>query len=178
MADEVYHGLNLDGENRLWLADQYDKAISIGVLSKSYGLPGLRVGWIAGKDSDVLKKIEKFKHYTSICDSAPSEFLAKIALRHTNVLMERNKEIIRNNMHYAHLFFKKHESLFQEKKFFNGPITFHRFRGAEGVDEFCRKAIDQKGILLAPSSVFEAQGEYFRMGYGRLYPPYYFLNLL
>ena len=93
-----------DGGDRLWLADQYDKAISIGGLSKSYGLAGLRVGWIAGKDAGVLKKIEKFKHYTSICDSAPSEFLAIIALRHSVVLMERNIEIIRKNMNYAHFF--------------------------------------------------------------------------
>ena len=83
------------------------------------------------------------------------------------MVMERNIEIIRKNMNYAHLFFQKYESLFQEKKHFNGPITFHRFYGAEGVDEFCREARDQKGILLAPSLVFEAQGEYFRMGYGR-----------
>ena len=61
--------------------DLYERAISLNVMSKAYGLPGLRVGWVACKDRDLLVRFERYKHYLSICNSAPSEVLAIIALK-------------------------------------------------------------------------------------------------
>jgi len=97
-SDEVYKGLEMDGQKRNWLADCYDKAISLGVLSKAYGLAGLRVGWLVTKDVDLLNKLVKFKHYMSICDSAPSEFLAKVALKHSDELLKRSVDLIKENI--------------------------------------------------------------------------------
>ena len=100
-SDEVYKGLELDGEKRDWAADHYEKAVSLGVLSKSYGLSGLRVGWLALKDHELLTKLNRFKNYLSICDAAPSEYLGKIAVRHTDELNARSVETIKK-IHFEH----------------------------------------------------------------------------
>ena len=73
------------------VASQYAKGISVGVMSKSFGLAGLRLGWIATQDGNLLSRILAWKDYTTICTSAPAEFLSGIALRHADVIIERNR---------------------------------------------------------------------------------------
>ena len=81
-SDEVYRGLELDPAATLpQAADLSPTAISLNVMSKAYGLPGLRIGWLACRDHDLLARLERRKHYTSICNAGPSEALATIALR-------------------------------------------------------------------------------------------------
>lgn len=166
-SDEVYKGLELDGEKRDWVADHYDKAVSLGVLSKSYGLSGLRVGWLAAKDTKLLAKLNRFKNYLSICDAAPSEYLAKIAVRHTDELNARSTGIIRANKKIADAFFKKYDYLFEVKSLSCGPVTFHKLLIDMPVKEFCQMAVDKKGVLLMPSAIYDFEGQYFRFGYGR-----------
>jgi aspartate/methionine/tyrosine aminotransferase len=80
-CDEVYRGVELDLNDQLpQIADVYEKGISLNVLSKAFGLPALRIGWIASQDKELLLKAEHFKHYLSVCNSGPSESLALIAL--------------------------------------------------------------------------------------------------
>lgn len=166
-SDEVYLGLELDGERRSAAADRYERAVSLGVMSKAYGLAGLRVGWAVSRDRETLEKLVKFKHYTSICDAAPSEYLSKVALRHSEALLERNRAIIRENVKTAEGFFARHGGLFRAMPFPAGPIAFHRLLSGMSVDEFCRLAVEKKGVLLLPGSVYDTDGPYFRMGYGR-----------
>ena len=81
MSDEVYRGIETDTAKTLpHAADLSAMALSLNVLSKAYGLPGLRIGWIASRDRALLTRFERAKHYTSICNSAPSEALAVVAL--------------------------------------------------------------------------------------------------
>lgn len=166
-SDEVYKGLELEGEKRDWIADHYEKCLSLGVMSKSYGLAGLRIGWLVGKDRELLDKINKFKNYMSICNSAPSEYLAKIALKHSDRLMDRSKEIIRSNMVLVDAFFERHSNLLEQKKITCGPVAFHKLLIDMPVDEFCQLAVDKKGVLLLPAGIYDFDGPYFRMGYGR-----------
>jgi aspartate/methionine/tyrosine aminotransferase len=166
-CDEVYRGLELDGEKRKGMAEFTSKAISLGVLSKSFGLPGLRVGWVVSRDLEVLEKIVKFKHYMSICDSAPSEFLAKVALKHKNKILSRNKQIVEKNLQLAREFFARYPKLFAERKATGGPIAFNKLLIDKSVTEFCEEAINKKGVLLMPDSIYDFKGNYFRMGYGR-----------
>ncbi len=166
-SDEVYKGLELDGEPRDWMADHYEKCISLGVMSKAYGLAGLRVGWLAGKDLDLLEQTVKMKHYTSICDSAPSEFLAKVALRHGEEILARNKGIILENLALADALFDRHPGLVERKNMTCGPVAFHKLLLPEPVSAFCQRAVDRKGVLLMPAEIFDMEGQYFRMGYGR-----------
>jgi len=82
LVDEVYRGAELNSSNTMiQIADKYERGISLNVMSKAYGLPGLRIGWMATSDHDLLNRIEKYKHYLSICNSGPSEALTLIALK-------------------------------------------------------------------------------------------------
>lgn len=167
-SDEVYKGLELDGEKRDWIADHYDKAVSVGVMSKSYGLAGLRVGWIIAKDTALLQRIVDFKNYMSICDAAPSEFLSLIALKHSDEILEKSKAIIEDNLKEVKEFFARHEDLFEMKPIGAGPVAFHKLLIDMPVEEFCQLAVDKKGVLLLPAEIYDYEGNYFRMGYGRL----------
>lgn len=166
-SDEVYKGLELDGNKRDWIADHYDNCLSLGVMSKSYGLAGLRIGWLVGKNRQLLDKINKFKNYMSICNSVPSEYLAKVALKHSDRLMERSKEIIRANLVLVDAFFEKYDYLFEKKEVTCGPVAFHKLLIDMEVEDFCQLAVDKKGVLLLPASIYDFDGPYFRMGYGR-----------
>ena len=166
-SDEVYKGLEMDGEKRDWVADHYDKAISLGVMSKSYGLAGLRVGWLATKDTQLLNQLVKFKHYMSICDAAPSEYLTKVALKHSDELLERSVKLIEENIKLADAFFEKYDYLFEKKPITCGSVAFHKLLIDMPVKDFCQMAVDKKGVLLLPANIYEMDEQYFRMGYGR-----------
>lgn len=166
-SDEVYHGLDLDGVKKPWVCDVYDKAVSLGVMSKSYGLAGLRIGWVATKDKTILEKMTKMKHYLSICNSCTSEYLAKIALKHSDELIQRNIDIIRKNMEIADDFFDKYKDLFVNYRPQCGPIAFHKMNIEKPIDEFCEELVQRKGVLLLPANIYGYKGQHFRMGYGR-----------
>lgn len=166
-SDEVYKGLELEGEKRDWMADHYDKCASLGVMSKAYGLAGLRVGWLVSKDHETLEKVVKFKHYMSICNSAPSEFLAKVALKHGETLLERNRQIIRENIKQVNKFFDRYPQIFEKKVITCGPVAYHKLLLDMPVKDFCQMAVEKKGVLLLPSEIYDMEDQYFRMGYGR-----------
>jgi aspartate/methionine/tyrosine aminotransferase len=166
-SDEVYRGLELDRSDRLpALADLNDRAVSLGVMSKTYGLAGLRIGWIATRNDQLFSKLASFKDYTTICNSAPSEFLATLALRHTEEIVERNLQIIRGNLNRLDLFFSSHEDLFSWHRPKAGSIAFPTLLKGS-VDEFCADLIKKVGVLLLPGTLYGAEFNSFRIGFGR-----------
>lgn len=107
-SDEVYRLVELDLAIRLPQAgDVYEKGISLNVMSKAYGLPGLRIGWIMTKDRDLLQRMERYKHYLSICNSAPAERLAIIALRARDKILESNRLAASEQPGKTRLFFRR-----------------------------------------------------------------------
>lgn len=166
-SDEVYRGLELDGLNRPCAADLYDKAASLGVMSKAYGLSGLRVGWVATKDADTINRMKKFKHYMSICNSSPSEILSIIALKHGDKILQRNKAIIKENLTLADHFFEKYDNLFKNYRPISGPIAFHKIELDLSIENFCEDLVRKAGVLLLPANIYSYPGPFFRMGYGR-----------
>ncbi|WP_276916987.1 aminotransferase class I/II-fold pyridoxal phosphate-dependent enzyme [Aneurinibacillus aneurinilyticus] len=166
-CDEVYKGLEYDGNKLPWFSDMYENAVSLGVMSKAYGLSGLRIGWVSTQNKEIYDKMVRFKHYTSICSSAPSEFLTVIALRHGERILKRNLEIIKDNLAIADDFFMKYEHVFINNKPKSGPIAFHKINIAQPVANFCEKLVSEKGVLLLPASIYDYDDNYLRMGYGR-----------
>ncbi len=167
-SDEVYRLLG--ASKKAWAqpaAEIYHKAVSLGVMSKSLGMAGLRVGWVACQDQELLKKIEAIKHYTSICNSAPAEILSLIALKNMNTILERNNNIIYNNLSVLDQFFIKHQNLFSWVRPQGGCIGFVRYKGHESVDNFCSSLLNQENVLLLPASVYDYPGNHFRIGFGR-----------
>lgn len=165
--DEVYRELEHAPEYKLPAAcDLYDKATSLGVVSKSYGLPGLRIGWVATRDSKIFNRLQQLKDYTSLCNSAPSEFLAALALRNRQQLLRRNLEIVHANLKLLDLFFVRWSSLLEWVKPMAGPISFPRLKTGQDVHEFVVDVVDRQSTLLVPGTVYEMPG-FLRMGFGR-----------
>ncbi len=175
-CDEVHRGLELDPGRRLpQAADLSPYAVSLNVMSKSYGLAGLRVGWLASRDRSLLERLERRKHYTSICNSGPSEFLATFALRYGEAIQARNRAILQANLPQFDAFFANWPDLFEWQPPQGGCICFPRYRGSDGVETFCRELVEQAGVLLAPASLFrstlaETPRDRFRIGLGRSAP--------
>ncbi|WP_415853322.1 aminotransferase class I/II-fold pyridoxal phosphate-dependent enzyme [Sinomonas sp. G460-2] len=173
-SDEVYRGLELESGRKLpQAADMSSKALSLNVLSKSYGLPGLRVGWIACRDRSVLDRLERAKHYTSICNSAPSEVLGLIALRAGERLQSKNRKIIADNLPIFTDFFSQYPHLFEWTEPQGGCVAFPRYLGSDGVEAMCARLVEQAGILLLPASIYKSDltttpEDRFRVGVGRL----------
>lgn len=166
-SDEVYRGLELDPADRLpAFAEINDRAVSLGVMSKTYGLAGLRIGWIATRDRRLFDDLAAFKDYTTICNSAPSEFLATLALRHAAGLVQRNLGIIRDNLDRLDAFFRPHEDRIGWYRPKAGTIAFPQLRRG-AVDSFCTDLVEKAGVLLLPGTLYGTEYNAFRIGFGR-----------
>lgn len=173
LHDEIFKGLGPTGTAFLpYVADIYERGLSLGVMSKAYGLPGLRVGWIASQDKAVLSKMERLKHYLSICNSAPSERISVIALRQRQRLLDRNNGIIDENLPKWDAFFDRFGGLFDWQRPDGSCMGFPRYTGPEGVEAFAKRLVEEAGVLLLPSTIYSSAlgptpTDRFRLGYGR-----------
>ena len=168
LSDEVYRFSELEPENQIPpLADLYERAMSLGVLSKSFGLAGLRVGWIATQDEEVIQKLAQVKHYLSICGSGPSEALAVIALRAKEKILSRNHEILRTNLELLDVFFDKYPHLVRWVRPTGGCAGFPELLIPEPIESFAEKLIQEEGVLILPGSNYDWPGNFFRLGFGR-----------
>ena len=167
-SDEVYRGLEQNPDETLPAAcDLYEHAVSLGVLSKTFGLPGLRIGWIATHNQQIYASMAAFKDYLTICNSAPSEFLAMIALRNAATLIARNKQIIKENMRLLIPFFATYHHLFSWVVPKAGSIGFPRLRFEQDCEQFCTDLVQKQGVLLLPGSCYDFGQKHFRIGFGR-----------
>jgi len=176
-SDEVYRLIERDPALRLpQVVDVYERGVSLNVMSKAYGLAGLRIGWLACKDRPTLVRFERFKHFLSICNSAPSEVLARIALKAREQILEKNRKVIGDNLAALNAFFADYRHLFDWREPDGGCIAFIRYKGAEGVEEFTRRLVEESGVLFLPSSIYHSElgpvpGDCLRIGFGRSHVP-------
>jgi aspartate/methionine/tyrosine aminotransferase len=176
-SDEVYRELEHDAAARLPAAcDAYARGVSLGSMSKTYGLPGLRLGWLATRDADTIRRCLEFRFYTTICNSAPSEFLSAVALRHREALVERNREIVRRNLPLLDAFLRKRSQFFEWTKPNASPIGFVRYKPQRDVYAFCEELVREAGVLLLPGMVYD-EPQFLRFGYGRRNMPEALENL-
>lgn len=166
-CDEVYRELEHHPATRLPAGcERYDRAVSLSSVSKTYGLPGLRLGWLACRDAKFLEKIVSLKHYTTICASAPSEFLTALAFRHRQKFIDRNLQIVLRNLRQLSAFFSHHNDLFEWTLPDASTIGFARYKGAQPVQDFCEQLVREAGVLLLPGTVYD-EPHHIRFGYGR-----------
>ncbi|MCX4756001.1 pyridoxal phosphate-dependent aminotransferase [Kitasatospora purpeofusca] len=175
-SDEVYRGLERDPARALpQAADLSERALSLNVTSKSLGLPGLRIGWIVCRDRELRGKLERAKHYTTICNAAPSEVLARIAIKAREPILARNRAIVAANLPHFDEFFARFDGLFEWRAPEGGCVAYPRYLGADGVEAFCTGLVEEAGVLLLPASVFRSSltpmpADRFRIGVGRRDP--------
>lgn len=168
VVDEVYRFLEVEESDRLPAAvDTLDSAVSIGVMSKSFALAGLRIGWIATRDRELLARLAAFKDYTTICSAAPSEVLALIALRERERVLARSRSIVASNLALADEFFARWQGGFEWVRPRGGSVGFPRLRPDVPIDRFAADLVRETGVLLLPGSVFGDSGNHFRIGLGR-----------
>jgi aspartate/methionine/tyrosine aminotransferase len=166
-SDEVYRELEYDPAERLPSACEINPgAVSLGVMSKSYGLAGLRIGWIATRNAEIYNRMAALKDYTTICSSAPSEYLSELALRHREALVGRNLGIIQSNLALLDGFFARHAQRFEWLRPRAGPIAFPRLHKGD-VDAFCDELVRASGVLLLPGTMYDHPGNHFRVGFAR-----------
>ncbi|MFH0915067.1 MAG: aminotransferase class I/II-fold pyridoxal phosphate-dependent enzyme [bacterium] len=173
-SDEMYRLLEPSVEMRLPAAvDKYERAISLSGMSKAFGLAGLRIGWVATHDMDLLERMKALKDYTTICSSAPSELLALMALRSREGIVGAHRERVRRNVDAAADFFARHEARFHWTPPRAGTVCFPRMlpeplgAAVPGAEEFCARVLMDTGVLLLPSTVYGYGDEHFRIGLGR-----------
>ena len=167
-SDEMYRYLEHDSALRLpSVAEIYEKGVALSGLSKSFALPGLRIGWLLTQDRALLQSLAFYKDYTTICSSAPSEVLGIIGLRAKEQIVRQNLDIISNNLSLLDAFFGKHRHLFSWHRPKASSIAFPKYLANHPISSYCSKLIDNTGVMLLPAPLFGMDGPWFRIGFGR-----------
>ncbi|MDG2223929.1 MAG: pyridoxal phosphate-dependent aminotransferase [Rubripirellula sp.] len=179
-CDEIYRGLETEWQLKPTLpsaADVYEKAIVLHGLSKTYGLPGLRAGWLIVRDKMVREQLIGWKHYTTICPAAPTEYLSIQALSVRDQLADRNREIVRANLLICTEFMKRHSALFRWRPPTAGStglveIDFVRLNAGKtkvfaNATDYCHDLAQKHGVLLLPGACLGCDDRFVRIGLGR-----------
>ncbi len=166
-SDEVYRwGEHPPGERLPAACELSPTAVSLGVMSKTFALPGLRIGWIACRDRALLDRLAAFKDYTTICCSAPSELLAIAALESLDAVLDRTRSIVAPNLERLDAFFAEHAGVLEWVRPRGAPIAFPRVLDRPAED-LARRLLHDEGTLILPGSLYGHPGEHFRLGFGR-----------
>ena len=167
-SDEMYRILEYRKEDRLPIgSDVYEKSVSLSGLSKTFGLGGLRIGWLSTKDKGLLDRIVRLKDYTTLSNGTLNEFVALIALRKKETILARNLGIIEANLKLLEEFFKRHADKFTWLKPTAGTVAFVRTEFEAKIERFCEDLVERKGVLLVPGTKFGYWEHFFRIGFGR-----------
>jgi aspartate/methionine/tyrosine aminotransferase len=169
LSDEMYRGLELDPADQVpAAAELYEHGLSLSGMSKVYGLAGLRIGWIVCREERLYKRMAGLKDYTTVCSSTPGEVLALMGLRARQAIVLRHLSRIERNLELLTGLFDKYKALFEWQRPRGGTVCFPRLvPPALSVDDHCRLARTEAGVLLAPSSVFDYGDRHIRFGFGR-----------
>ena len=167
-SDEVYRGLELRPGTRLPSASELSpNAISLGVMSKSFGFAGLRIGWITCQNQGLLERLSHFKHYLSICNSAPSEWLATAILRHKEIVLAQNIDLVRRQYTQVREYFQSQPDLFQWVEPQGGCTAYPKYLGNGSVFAVADHLRESKGVVILPDWVYGQDTQHFRVAFGR-----------
>lgn len=155
-SDEMYRHLERHEHGCVTLpsaAENYSRGVTLSGLSKAYGLPGLRVGWLASPDVELISRCFDLKDYTTICASRPSECLALIALRNRQILWDRCNGIISHNIGLMSNFVQGREQVIEWRPPQGGPVALPRLLSGGAIDH-CAAALQSEGVMLIPDREF------------------------
>ena len=166
-CDEMYFGLVQPGATPVpSIADISNGAIVLSGLSKTYGLPGLRCGWLIVKDKELYANLMNWKFYTSICPPGPTEYLASAALRAWEVLRDRNIARIAGNLERADAFFARWPGLFNWRRPLAGSTALVGFN-VPSVSALSEQLAKNEGILIQSARMLGGDDQHMRIGLGR-----------
>jgi aspartate/methionine/tyrosine aminotransferase len=167
-SDEMYRSLIYDTKDEIPAAcDLYENAVSLWGMAKSFGLAGLRIGWLASRNEKILKKVEAFKDYLSICNSATSEILAAVALNNSGSFIAPNIEKVKSNIEIFRQFQLRNSDLLEFYQPKGGSVAFIKLKTKIPALQYAKELIQKTGIMLLPSEIFEYGTSHVRIGFGR-----------
>lgn len=167
-SDEMYRLLEYDESDRLPpMACAYEKGVSLSGLSKAFGLPGLRTGWLVTQDMELFRQFTIQRDYTTICSSAPGEILAIMALQAKDDILKRILGIVHTNITAAMDFFDRHEEVLGWIPPVAGSVAVGELKQIKDAEQFCNDLIHKKSLLVLPGYVFNFNRNFFRIGLGR-----------
>jgi hypothetical protein len=166
LADEVYQGAERAGRRTPSFWGRYDRVICVNGLSKAYGLPGLRIGWIAAP-LDLIRSVWPYHDYTTISPSILSDKLATIALSpdHLPTIQARTHALLNRNYPILEDWLTRHADLFSYVPPRAGAIAWARYAMDIGSTALVERIIREKSVFLVPGDLFD-MGRYLRIGYG------------
>ncbi|WP_373531734.1 aminotransferase class I/II-fold pyridoxal phosphate-dependent enzyme [Vampirovibrio sp.] len=166
-CDEVYRHLEFNPADRLPpIADQYEKGLSVFSLSKAYGLPGLRIGWLATPDQSVISKLLSLRHYLTICPNTGSEILAQIALSAQTPILEAHRATLKTGYAIFEQFMNQHQSQLGWVPPKAGCLGYIQLLNTPHADQFALDVLKAHKILVLPGSLYDSGGAFVRMGFG------------
>ncbi|MDA8575193.1 pyridoxal phosphate-dependent aminotransferase [Alphaproteobacteria bacterium] len=164
ISDEIYSGLSASETPRFPnLVCRYEKAVTLHGLSKIYGLPGLRVGWMAIRDQALVDGVHQIKNLFNAYFPVPVEIMAEIALQNETALVARTNTILKECIDTASQFFAKHGNLFDWQAPTQGSISFPRWTGPGGAKELSDRLLIEHKLVFAPSTCFQKGDEHLRL---------------
>jgi aspartate/methionine/tyrosine aminotransferase len=161
--DEIYRGAEREADDTPTVWERYDRAIVSSGLSKAYGLPGLRIGWVAGPPA-LISDLWAVHDYTTIAPGAINDRLARIALTQRDTLLARTRTIVRTNYPLVKRWIDKQEGLSHIAPE-AGAIVFVRHTHPFRSSELAERLRDERGVLVVPGDYFDMDG-YLRIGFG------------
>ncbi|HET9948345.1 MAG TPA: aminotransferase class I/II-fold pyridoxal phosphate-dependent enzyme [Longimicrobiales bacterium] len=166
LADEVYQGAELGEERTPSLWGRHERVLVTGSLSKAYGLPGLRIGWVVAPPA-LVEDLWGRTDYSTICPSALSDALACVALepRARARIRERTARILRANLALLEGWMREQEGRFRYRAPDAGAICYARYDAPVGSSAFAERLRAEKSVLVVPGDHFGMDG-YVRIGYG------------
>ncbi|MCQ9210656.1 aminotransferase [Granulicatella seriolae] len=161
LVDEVYAPFD-DADNFVAIADIYDRGISTNSLSKSFSVPGIRIGWTA-TNKELADLFRKYRDYTLICCGIIDDALAVHILKNKDKIKERNQKIVADNLKILE------EWVAQEKRVnLVSPkmvsTSFIQLDIPISSKEFCLQLLEEEGVLLVPGEAYDMKG-FARLGY-------------
>ena len=165
IADEVYRFLRMDEScSDASFADLYENAVALGSFSKTFAVPGLRLGWVAAKSQELMHKLLAYRHFTSTCSNLPCQWIAGELLNKRDDIMQRNNSIVRQNAALLEKFVTQYADLFAYVPPKGATMAYVKLLGGQGAMDFCMEILEHTGVLIVPSSVLENSDEYLRVG--------------
>ena len=166
LSDEVYRGAELGAEETPSMWGRYDRVIITSGLSKAYGLPGLRIGWITGPP-EFVASTWAYHDYTTIAPGALSDRLARVALDPARrvTILERTRRIVRENLPLLESWLRAHDPMFSWLPPQAGAILYVRYNYPINSTELVTRLREEKSVLVVPGDHFGMDG-YLRLGFG------------
>ncbi len=166
LADEIYQGTELNGQTTPSFWGRYERVIVTNGLSKAYGLPGLRIGWVVAPQ-ELIARFWSYHDYITISPASLSDMLARIALepeRRARIL-ERTRAYLHGNLPVLKRWIDSHNGLFEFVEPKAGAIAFIKYHFKINSTELANRLREEKSVLIVPGDHFKIDG-YIRIGYG------------